>query len=438
MAKSSRDREYDYNPSYDEVVDRAERKGSMFDTLFKDVKVYAPKQGANLLRILPPSWKGARHFGLRVKIHYDVGPEDRRYLCLRDENSPHKRCPVCEALYDLGPNATQEEKRALRAGDGIVYYVIDRDAEKDGVQVWLTSPTNDSEIAAQMVNRRNKSVLPIAHPDDGYDVEFSRTGTGKMKTRYRGFQIMRESSPLSDNDKRADEWLDAVFDHPLPTVLNFYSPERIEEVFYGRQKDRDDAPRGRARDRDPDDADERPPLRRTRDADDEEVGQTPPRRARSRDDDEPEKEPPRSGRRSGRDPDDADESEARVSGRSSGERPGRDPDDADEPPRRSRLAREIDDEIPTEGSRRARSNGQGDDPVEERPRARARLDEGEEKPSRRGNGAAVEEKEPPRRAARGRTDDDDDEPERPRRGRDVDEDANEQRRERMRGRLNRE
>ncbi len=431
MARTKRD--YSYEPSYEETVDRAERKGSLFDTLFKDVKVYAPKQGANLLRILPPSWKGARHFGLRVKVHYDIGPEDRRYLCLRDEHSPHKRCPVCEALYDLGPNATQDEKRALRAGDGVAYYVIDRDAENEGVKVWLTSPTNDSEIAAQMVNRRNKSVLPIAHPDDGYDVEFTRTGTGKMKTRYRGFQIMRESSPLSDSDKRADEWLDYVFDHPLPEVLNFYSPERIEEVFYGRQKD--DAPRGRARDAEPDD-DERPPLRRTRPVDDDEPEKEQPRRGRGRDDDDEVEGRPRS----------------RTSGRSS-ERSGKDPDDEDEektPPRRSRLARELDDDIPSEGGRRARSNGRDDDEpakdeVAERPRARARLDDADEdkvSSRRRSNGAGVDTVEKERAVrGRGRTDDEDDEePERPRRGRDTppDDDADERRRERMRGRLNRE
>src|SRR5690348_4678402 len=101
MAKS---RSYDYTPpSFDSTVDRAERKGSMFDSMVKDAKLYRPKQGANLLRILPPGWPKAAHYGLTIMAHRGVGPNDRQYLCLRENaSSPYKRCPICEELYKLG------------------------------------------------------------------------------------------------------------------------------------------------------------------------------------------------------------------------------------------------------------------------------------------------------------------------------------------------
>src|SRR5213078_1791596 len=129
----------------------------------------------------------ARHYGLRLKVHRNIGPHDRQYLCLKENpTSPHNRCPICEELFELGPRASTEEKSSLRAGDSVIYYILDRDAEKEGLQVWQTSAKNDSEIAAQAINPRSKAVINISHPDDGYDVEFTRTGTTRNNTRYRG------------------------------------------------------------------------------------------------------------------------------------------------------------------------------------------------------------------------------------------------------------
>ena len=417
MAKT---RDYNYQPpSYDATVDRAERKGSMFDSLFKDVKFYRTKQGANLLRILPPGWPNAKHYGLTVMIHRGVGPDDRQYLCLRENpTSPYKRCPICEELYNLGAKATQEDKNQLRPKSNLAYYVIDRDNENDGVQVWVASPTIDSEIAAQSVNRRSKSVIDIVHPEDGYDIEFTRSGTGRNNTRYRGFQIMRESSPLAESAKRMDEWLNVAFDKPLPSLLQFYSPERIEEVFYGQAKEDAGSTEPRRRSRDDDDerpsrlarrgggdeeeedqpsrsrrgeedADEQPAQRSrrgARDDSDAETEERPSRRRRAPDDDDGESSRPARSRGRSRDDDDDDDDDTRGSSRASGDT-GHDagvrsrrsePDDEDDRPARSRgrtrSERELDDEIPSEGGRRARPNGRDDSDTEteERPSRRRR------------------------------------------------------------------
>src|SRR6266700_4157625 len=129
MARGER-RQYDYQPpSFEETVDRADRKGSMFDSMFKDVKVFKAEQGANLVRILPPGWEGARHYGYRIKVQRNVGPKDRQYLCLREnEASPYKKCPICLELYKLGSRATQQDKQLLTAGDSVVYYIVARNS----------------------------------------------------------------------------------------------------------------------------------------------------------------------------------------------------------------------------------------------------------------------------------------------------------------------
>lgn len=453
----ARGRSYDYTPpSYEETVQRAEQKGS-YDSILKDAKPFKPAVGVNLVRLLPPGWKGAKHYGLHAKVHRNVGPNDRQYLCNREnDTSPYDRCPVCEELYNLGSRATADDKRDLRTNDVVFYYLIDRDHEKEGVLVWTASGQADSEIAAQSVNHRAKSVLDIAHPDDGYDLEFTRTGTTRFNTRYKGYKISRESSPLSESQKRMDEWLDTAFEKPLTSLLNFYTPEYIEKVFYGKPSAKDDAPKRRIRDEDDEDDVEEKPLtrRRPRDEDEEEKPtrrvrdeeeEEKPARSRSRVRDDEEEEAPSRSRRAA--PDEEEEKPARRA---------RDEEEEEKPTRtrRTALSEDLDDEIPSESGRRARPNGRAteeeDEPVKpaRRPRERLEDDEPGEKPVRsrtreepeerpaRARSRVVEEEETERPARRRR--EVEEEEEKPvRRSRDE-EDEHETRRERVRDRLARE
>jgi hypothetical protein len=435
MARSRRDFNYQ-PPSFAETVERAERKGSLYASMFKDVKVWTPKQGMNLVRILPPTWeKNGGNYGVYIKMHYNVGPKEDRYLCLNDKYSPHKRCPIDEALYDLGPNATRDEKFALRAADAVVYYIIDRDNERDGVQVWLTNPSNDSEIAAQSVDTRNKSVLPIADIDDGYDIEFRRQGSGRKGTKYMGFKVVRDSSPLCDNERRLDEWLDFIFEHPLPTRLNFYTPENIEGVFYGRRDESVESRRSRSSRRDDDDDDAvqeepRRPLRRMR-ADDDDVDRRDDRedgRVRHERDDS-DNGTGRSGRYARRDdPDEVQTARDRERDDDSGrgvdeERLPRSNRVRDEDTSQDDEGRKRDEERP---SRSTRSNGHHRDADQdtERPTRSSSRDEDSERParSRARDDDPTEREERPARSSRAR-DDGDDRPARPPRtalGREID------------------
>jgi len=470
---------FDYTPpSYEDMQERADRKGSLFDNLFKDVKIYAAKQGANALRILPPTFKNnpKRHFGLEIFIHYGVGPQDQRYLCLKENaSSPYDRCPVCEALYELGSRASKEDKYQLLPKRSYIYYVIDRDAEKDGIYVYMASGSTDSEIASQCINHRTKSLVNIVDPDDGYDIEFTRQGTGRNNTRYRGFKVSRDPSPLSDNTRRVDDWLDEISERPLDTILNFYTPERIEEVFYGKPKeesrrrrddDDDDRPstQGRRFSRDEDDGDDdagpsrrrvvqeedRPLQRRRAQDDDDEPRRLTSRRDADNEDSGPEERQSSRSRSRGADNDDdggdSDRRSARSRREDDEERPaarsrererdrGGDEEPRDKPPR-TKLSEELDDEIPFEDGRRARGRGVEDEEREDRASRRATNGHDREEASARGNSRreeqAAEERPQPRNRERLR--DEEEEQPRGRRGSNRDDDDNE-RSERLKARL---
>jgi hypothetical protein len=398
MAKS---RKFNYKPTYEDTVKRAERKTSGYASLLKDAKIFKAAEGDNVVRVLPPSWKDPDHYGYRIWVHNNVGPKDQRYLCLRENpTSPHKRCPICEELSRLGPRATTEDRQLLSPREAVLYYIIDREKPKEGVQVWMVSPTAEAQIAAQTVDKRRGNVLNIIDPDDGYDLSFMRQGMTKNKTRYLGYKVDRDPSPLSESERSYNRWLDEISERPLPSLLNFYTPDQIEEELYGKAKDDDDEDRprkGKTRSRDDDDEDEDEPrkLRKTRkasDEDDEEEEEKPKKKARSRDEDEEEDEEetapviPPSRRRTLRDD---EEEEEKPRKKAKAKVVDDDEDEEDEPPVRKRrtkteLEEDLDDEIPSNAGRRGRKpsrdeEDEDDDEEEEvKPRRKTKAKEEDE------------------------------------------------------------
>lgn len=241
-------RAFDYKPpTYEEANRLSQRRGSMFDGIVKQngPKFFKPKGGDNFIRILPPTWENARHYALDVKIHRNVGADKQSYLCLTEnEGSTEKVCPICQERQEMARvRAPQAEIDALRANTSLFIYLIDRSTESQGPQIWGISNRSDAEILSQSLEKRQQVYLPIAHPIDGFDVEFTREGEG-LNTRYRGFKVARTSSPITDDPDRFDQWLNYIEDNPIPDILQFYPAERIKMVLHGKldTKEEDEPP----------------------------------------------------------------------------------------------------------------------------------------------------------------------------------------------------
>ena len=252
MANSNRSSAMGYTaPSYEEANRMSERRSSMFDGMVVPggPKMFKARQGPNTIRILPPTWGGAVHYSYEVKIHNDVGPNKQAYLCLKEnEASPNKDCPLCEERYSS--RISSEDKDRLRARPRNYIYLIDRQDTNSGVQLWSISTQSDKEILAQSLIKRTQRYLPIVHPIDGYDVDFRRDGDG-IQTRYRGFMVSREPSVLSTKEDQMMEWINYIDNHPIPEILQFYSPEHIRDIYHGnRESDRGGDRDTSSRDRD--------------------------------------------------------------------------------------------------------------------------------------------------------------------------------------------
>lgn len=232
-------RAFDYQPpSYEEATKLTERRGgSKFDNWIREngPRFFKPKAGDNFIRILPNTWVGSKHYALPIRLHRDIGPDRQAYLCLNENDfSPEKNCPICDERSSLvRRKADQKEVDDLRARTTSLIYLIDRSGEDQGPLIWSISNKSDLEILAQSLEKRAQRYLPIAHPVDGYDIEFFREGEG-INTRYRGFKVARSTSPITDDADKMDEWLNYIEDNPLPDILQFYPAERIKLTFYGK------------------------------------------------------------------------------------------------------------------------------------------------------------------------------------------------------------
>lgn len=214
--------------SVESAKKRAEGGSKDFDTYVSDsVQLFTPNDGPNTIRILPPTWENPEHFGIDIFVHYGVGPDQQSYLCLHKMKG--EACPICEERAEARRNGEDEDYiRELEPSRRSLFYLVDRDKEKEGVQAWSAPFSKiDQAIVKVSIDRKTQEVLPIDHPDEGYDVEFDKKGKG-ISTQYTGVAIARRSSPLGN-----DKWLQFAQDNPLPDILVYYDYDHIKNAFGG-------------------------------------------------------------------------------------------------------------------------------------------------------------------------------------------------------------
>jgi hypothetical protein len=213
----------------DATKKRAEQQGGDFDSIFSDVvKVFTPAEAPNNVRILPPTWPDAEHYGYDIHVHYGIGADNQAYLCL--DKMRAEACPICEERARAVKKGDEDYANDLKPSRRVAVYLIDREKEKEGVLLWSMPWTVDRDISKVAQDKRSGEWYNIDNPDEGYDVFFDRDGKGQ-RTKYTGFQIDRRPSPLGK-----EEWLDFAVEHPIPDVLVFHDYEHILKVFGGQTR----------------------------------------------------------------------------------------------------------------------------------------------------------------------------------------------------------
>jgi hypothetical protein len=341
----------------DTLKERANMKGGNYDSYIKPkFKQWKPKEGKNVIRILPPTWDNARHYGLDIFVNYSIGADNQAYLSLGKHGKGAD--PIEEARREAQKEGEKKLADKLRPSQRILYWIIDRMDEDEGPLLWAAPFTFDKALSNLCIDEDTKDVIFIDDPAKGRDVRFYREGTA-LNTTYDAskMKVLKESN-IHEDEGLENEWLDFIAENSLPEVLNFYEYDHIKAVFDGQAAPDDDdededRPRGRGKLAKAEDEDEEKPTRARQrakprdDEPDEDEDEKPQRRTASRkpateDDDEVVEEKPRSKRRV---VEDEDEPAPKTRG------PRRDPDDdeLEESPRarsRAKPAPEDEDEDP--------------------------------------------------------------------------------------------
>lgn len=228
---------FEYNPrTASDLKRRATQGGTSRDGFVNaDVKFFTPKPGDNRIRVLPPTWENADHFGFEVFVHYGVGTDNSAYACL-DKNASATEsgpCPVCAERSRADSSGEKEYADSLRPNKRVSVYVVDRDRQQEGVLFWNMPWTVDRDLCARAVDKITGEVYNLDDPESGYDVTFTREGQGQT-TKYIGTEIARRPSPLSDDPAQQQVWLDYALAHPIPTQIMYHSAEHIAKVFSGQ------------------------------------------------------------------------------------------------------------------------------------------------------------------------------------------------------------
>lgn len=280
--------------SAEDVQKRANATGGNFDRFIKpDYKVYKIKDGKNVLRIMPPTWADARHYGYDLWVNYGIGVDNSSYLSL--SKMLNEKDPLAEARRLADKDGDEEMAKALAPKQRIGMWVIDREAESEGPQIFICPWTVDKDIALISVDDDTGEVVMIDDPEEGCDLRFYREGKGR-NTKYPAAKMrLLKPSYLSEDEKQQEEWLEYIQDNPIPDCLQYYTYAQIAEAFGGNvrtEKDDDERPRrGRGRDDDEEERPRRRPTSRTAPTDEDE---TPPWKGRgnNRDEDPDEEESP--------------------------------------------------------------------------------------------------------------------------------------------------
>ena len=122
---------------------------------------------------------------------------------------------VRQNFYAVDRNEDEKLYYKLRPSKRFATWLIDRNAPKEGPQMWFMPWTIVKDLTNLQYDKKTGSTLSLADPEEAYDVFFKKEGESK-KTKYVGVQIDRQLTPLSDNQKTGQKWLDFIKDNPVP------------------------------------------------------------------------------------------------------------------------------------------------------------------------------------------------------------------------------
>ena len=192
------------------VVDKAKesakdnRSGGTYNLPYDFFK---PAKGTKVVRILPYVVTDANHpervpageiwWRRPLKVHFNVGPEEKAYLC---PTMVGERCPICEYALERkrSGEADKEELGQLKAKDRDLFLVQDPE-NPDTIMSWEVSFHNFTKQLVREIDDRPDEYAGFADLIDGLDLRIrfaeASMGTNKFLEADRIDFITRKKQP---------------------------------------------------------------------------------------------------------------------------------------------------------------------------------------------------------------------------------------------------
>jgi phage pi2 protein 07 len=226
-----------------------------------DVKFFKPKEGKNIIDIIPYIIKtkndplvktgdakiGDQSYMLDLFIHSNIGPTQAQIICLKETFG--KPCPICEQRQAFYNEGKKDEAGVLKAKRQCFYNVRDVKNASDEIQVFNISHFlfQKELIEEAKASSDDGGIVDFVDIDDGKSISFRAAETESLingKTvkflEYKSFSFKDREDPLDES------WVKKAVS--FDELMKLHTYDEIKKILFGDEDE----------DTDSDDEDEKP------------------------------------------------------------------------------------------------------------------------------------------------------------------------------------
>lgn len=185
-------------------------------------RFWKPKEGASLIRILPP-YSGEDWYK-ETWSHFGIGVDRKPIACAR--RLLDEPCYICDQVDELRKSEDPRDVELttqIAARRRVFYNIIDLDDIESGVQIFSSGVTIFKDLLMYVAD---PDWGDITDPEQGYDIVIDRAGTG-IDTKYNT-RAKKNPTPLIDPGL-----LDELRD--LDDMVEILDYEQVKAIYEGEE-----------------------------------------------------------------------------------------------------------------------------------------------------------------------------------------------------------
>jgi hypothetical protein len=209
---------------------------------------YKLKEGDNCFRILPtPPSDDVQTNWFEYAVHREVGPKKTTVRCGIDPVSGEGQCWICDKLIPhLKAKKLEQRATALAPRANVLIQVakVDENGKMTGPYLFTPAKTLADQLLASIFGSRKRSYID---PVRGYNINVSRTGTGRLDTKYGMLEPDQDSTAVPKTLLAKVQPFSELKEVPVYSQAKQQAAYSGKDVAEEPEQDEEEPPRRRAR-----------------------------------------------------------------------------------------------------------------------------------------------------------------------------------------------